>query len=576
MLFSKAVRLRLTKINFKDFSTCKETWTPSGTTPIQYNLKDFTVQNEPTFSYEVGSKERRVLESTIKRCQKECEEIPIIIGGKEFKSDRAVYQSSPFNHKSKIAKFYHATPELVWQAIVAAKEARIKWEKVPFEERFKIWLKAADLISGPWRQKLNGATMLGQGKTVIQCEIDSAAELADFLRFNALYAREMLKWQPISENPSIIKNSMRLRGLEGFVAAVSPFNFTAIGGNLAYTPALMGCAVIWKPSDTAVLASWRIFQVMKEAGLPDGVVNFIPCDGPVFGDSITVCPHLACINFTGSVATFNALWKRVAEKLTLYRNYPRLVGECGGKNFHFIHPSANLENAVNCTIRSAFEYSGQKCSACSRLYVPQSLWGKFKEGLVERMKEIKIGDPTDFSVFSSAVIDEKAYDRIVGYIGHAKRNLKILHGGNHCQKEGWYIYPTLVQTTDPADKIMREEVFGPVLTAFVYPDDELENVLKLVDETTPFALTGSVFAEDEAFLEGAKETFKYSAGNYYVNDRSTGAVVGQQPFGGARHSGTNDKAGAPGYLHKFVSPQTVKQCFIPLKEWKYSYMELNK
>ncbi|KAA0203415.1 hypothetical protein HAZT_HAZT004543 [Hyalella azteca] len=477
------------------------------------------------------------------------------------------------NPKIKVAKFYHATPELVQKAIDVALTARADWERVPLADKFNMWLKAADLMAGKYRQELNAATMLGQSKTVIQAEIDAAAELIDFLRFNAYYAQQAIKWQPVSPDKSSTLNSIRWRGLEGFVAAVSPFNFTAIGGNLAYTPAMMGNCVLWKPSDTAVLSNYIIYKIMREAGVPAGVVNFVPADGPDFGDTITQSPHFAALNFTGSVPTFNRLWTQVGNNLSKYRNFPRLVGECGGKNYHLVHSSADVTSVVNGTIRSAFEYCGQKCSACSRLYVPKSLWPQ--EGLVARQQELKVGDVREFDTFMGAVIDETAFTRITGYIERAKASstLSIIAGGKYDKSKGFFVEPTIVQTSDPMDRIMKEEIFGPVLAVYVYPDADIDAIIKLVDDTTPYALTGAIFAQDQSWLETATEKLKNSAGNFYINDKSTGSVVAQQPFGGSRLSGTNDKAGGPQYALKWASAQAVKQTFVPLTDVKYRYMD---
>ncbi|XP_073839814.1 delta-1-Pyrroline-5-carboxylate dehydrogenase 1 [Musca autumnalis] len=539
------------------------------------NLKDFQTYNEPILEYKKGSAERKALEEALKRTAAKCEEIPIVIGGKEIRTDKVVHQVMPHNHQHKLAKFYYADSKTIQSAIKTAVETQPKWDRTTLSERLKIWEKAADLMAGKYRQELNAATMLGQSKTVIQAEIDAAAELIDFFRLNAFFLKECAKYQPISENIKITKNSMRYRGIDGFIAAVSPFNFTAIGGNLAYTPALMGNAVLWKPSDTAVLSNWRIFNIMREAGVPDGVVNFVPADGPVFGDTITASPHLAGINFTGSVPTFNRLWKQVGVNIDKYVNFPRLIGECGGKNFHFIHPSADVETVVAGTIRSAFEFCGQKCSACSRMYVPESLWPKIKDGLIAEAAKLKIGDVQDFSTFTSAVIDDKAFKRITSYIEHAKTspNLTILAGGTYSDAKGYFIDPTIVQATDPKDKIMTEEIFGPVLTVYVYKDADLQKTMNLVHTSTQFALTGAVFAQDESFLKHALEEFKMAAGNFYINDKSTGSVVGQQPFGGGRMSGTNDKAGGPHYILRWTSPQAIKETFVPLRDIEYPYMK---
>ncbi|XP_064545725.1 delta-1-pyrroline-5-carboxylate dehydrogenase, mitochondrial [Drosophila montana] len=545
-----------------------------GSVVIQPKLKDFTISNEPILTYRKDSPERKALKQALESTAATCEEVPIVIGGKEYKTDKVMHQVMPHNHAHKLAKFYYADKKLLEKAIKTAVEAQVKWDRVPLEERFAIWEHAADLIAGKYRQELNAATMLGQAKTVIQAEIDAACELVDFIRIHAFFLKECVKYQPISEDLKVTKNSLRYRGIDGFIAAVSPFNFTAIGGNLAYTPALMGNAVLWKPSDTALLSNWRIFNIMREAGVPDGVVNFVPADGPVFGDTITASPHLAGINFTGSVPTFNRLWKQVGENLDKYVNFPRLIGECGGKNFHFVHSSADVQSVVTTTLRSAFEYSGQKCSACSRMYVPESLWPDIKAGLLCEVKKLKIDDVQDMSTFTSAVIDDKAFKRITGYIEHAKKspNLEIIAGGTYSDDKGYFIDPTIVVSKDPKDRIMTEEIFGPLVTIYVYKDSDLYDTMKLVHTTTQFALTGAVFGQDESFIKCALEEFKMSAGNFYINDKSTGAVVGQQPFGGGRKSGTNDKAGGPHYILRFTSPQSIKETFVPLRDINYPYM----
>ncbi|CAH1405558.1 unnamed protein product [Nezara viridula] len=538
-------------------------------------IDDFTVKNEPVLTYLPGSQERREIEEALKKTASNTEDVPIIIGGKEYRTSEVRYQVMPHNHQKKIAKFYYATPELVQKAITAAVEAQRQWDLVPLKERINIWLRAADMMATKYRQTLNAATMLGQAKTVIQAEIDSAAELIDFIRLNAYFAKEAVKYQPISPDPKSTINWHRYRGLDGFIAAVSPFNFTAIGGNLAYTPALMGCSTLWKPSDTALLSNYTIYKIMTEAGVPPGVVNFIPTDGPVFGDNITASPYLAGINFTGSVPTFNRLWAQVGQNINKYRSYPRLIGECGGKNFHFVHPSAEVETVVPATIRSAFEFCGQKCSACARMYVPQSLWPKIKDGLISLRNKLKVGDVNEFDTFMSAVIDDKAFKRIKGYIEHAKSssNLEIIGGGKYSDKTGYFIEPTIIQTKDPLDKLMTEEIFGPVLSIYVYPDKDVNKTLELVDTSTPYALTGAVFGKDESFQKMALNKLRNTAGNYYINDKSTGSVVGQQPFGGSRMSGTNDKAGGPHYVLRWASPQAIKETFVPQTEWAYPYMK---
>lgn len=539
------------------------------------NLTDFTVKNEPVLSYLPGSKERSDVEAALKKYENVTEDVPIVIGGKEYRTDDVRYQVMPHDHQKKVAKFYYATPELVGKAIESSLEAKKEWEKVPLDERIKLFLNVADQMSTQYRADLNATTMLGQSKTIIQAEIDAAAELIDFLRFNCYFGKELFKYQPISEDPAVTLNLMRYRSLEGFVASVSPFNFTAIAGNLAFTPAIMGNGVVWKPSDTAILSNYLIYKIFRDAGFPDGLVNFVPADGPVFGNATTKHNQLAAINFTGSVPTFQWLWKAVGNNLQNYTGFPRMIGECGGKNYHFVHSAADVESVVCSTIRSAYEYQGQKCSACSRMYVPESLWPKIKEGLVEKQKTLKMGPVTEFDSFMGAVIDKKAFDRISGYIKDAKSgpNTKIIAGGNCDDSVGYFIEPTVVETSTPTDKIFKEELFGPVLTVYVYKDADTMKTLNSVGQDTPYALTGAVYSQDQAFANEAANILKGTAGNFYVNDKSTGSVVGQQPFGGAKLSGTNDKAGGPHYMLKWASAQAIKQTFVPLTDIQYPYMK---
>lgn len=537
-------------------------------------LEDFSVENEPIISYVKGSTERANLELALKQLSEGTEDIPIVIGSEEFRTPQWQYQRMPHDHAKSVAKFYNADEKLLQKAIDTAVLAQKKWDRTPVEQRISIWRKAADLMAGKYRQTLNAATMLGQAKTVIQAEIDSAAELIDFIRMNAFFLKEHIKYQPISTDRTVTLNSLRFRGIDGFVAAVSPFNFTAIGGNLAYTPALMGNAVLWKPSHTAVLSNWTIFKIMREAGLPPGVVNFVPAEGPVFGDIITSSAYLAGLNFTGSVPTFQRLWRQVGENITKYQNFPRLIGECGGKNFHFVHASADIGSVATATVRAAFEYSGQKCSACSRAYVPESMWPKLKSELLKLIADLKFGDVQDFSVFSSAVIDDRAFDRIKSYIEYARQTngLDIICGGSCDDTKGYFIQPTIIETKNPLDKLMTEEIFGPVLAVYVYKDKDLFETMRLVESSTAFALTGAVFAQDQEFLKLALEEFKTVTGNFYINDKSTGSVVGQQPFGGGRMSGTNDKAGGTHYCLRWTSPQSIKETFVPLRDVGYPYM----
>lgn len=531
------------------------------------------VKNEPILGFLEGSLERKELLQALESLKGKTEEIPCVVGDKQVWTKDIQYQLSPFNHSHKVAKFCYADKELINKAILASVAARKEWDLKPVQDRAQILFKAADVIGGPKRAEILAKTMIGQGKTVIQAEIDAAAELIDFFRFNAKHAIEIEMQQPLDAPGST--NTMLYRGLEGFVAAVSPFNFTAIGGNLAGTPALMGNVVLWKPSDTAMSASYAVYNVLRECGMPPNIIQFLPADGPVFGDTITASEHLTGINFTGSVPTFKRLWKQVAQNLDTYRTFPRLAGECGGKNFHFVHKSADVQSVVMGTIRSAFEYGGQKCSACSRMYVPDTLWPQIKQGLLSVHKEIKVGDPVkDFSTFFSAVIDDKSFARIKKWLDHAKSSpsLNVIAGGNCDNRKGYFVEPTIIETKDPQDAIMNEEIFGPVLTVYVYPENNYKEALHLIDNTSPYALTGAVYAQDRIVIEEAAKALRNAAGNYYVNDKSTGSVVAQQPFGGARASGTNDKPGGPHYVLRWTSPQVVKQTHVPLTEWKYPYM----
>jgi len=537
-------------------------------------IQDFKVVNEPILGYLQGSKERTALESALSKHATQCEDIPIVIGGKEYRTDNVQYQVMPHDHQKKVAKFYWATPELVQLSIDTALAAKKDWEAVPINDKIQMFLKVADQMADQYRADLNATTMLGQAKTIIQAEIDSACELIDFFRFNCFFAKELHSYQPISEDPSTTLNLLRYRALEGFIASVTPFNFTAIAGNLAYTPCVMGNVSVWKPSDTAILSNYLIYKIFRDAGFPDGVVNFVPADGPVFGKTVTAHPDLASVNFTGSVPTFQWLWKAVGENLQNYAGFPKLIGECGGKNYHFVHPTAEVETVVASTIRSAFEYSGQKCSACSRVYAPESLWPQIKEGLVEIQKGLKIGAATDADSFTSAVIDKKSFDRVSGYIKHAKSspNCSIVAGGGFDDSVGYFIEPTVVQTSTPEDKIFQEEIFGPVVTVYVYKDAEAKETMQSIIKHSPYSLTGALYCQDQEWANMAAQELRPSAGNFYVNDKSTGSVVGQQPFGGARLSGTNDKAGGPHYMLKWASPQAVKQTFVPLPSVSYPYM----
>uniref|UniRef100_A0A914YX92 Multifunctional fusion protein n=1 Tax=Panagrolaimus superbus TaxID=310955 RepID=A0A914YX92_9BILA len=530
--------------------------------------------NEPILDYKKGSTERKALEKALEEYASKTIDVPLVIGKERITRKLEHEQVMPSDHKHVIAKYTWATEDDIKHAIETGLEAREKWHMKTLKERADILLHAADLCAGKYRMALNATTMLGQGKNILQAEIDAACELIDFFRFNAYFALDLEKYQPISTKAS--KNSMLYRALEGFVAAIAPFNFTAIGGNLASAPALMGNVVLWKPSDTAVLSNYIIYQILEEAGIPPGVISFLPSDGPVFGNTVCDHKHLAAINFTGSVPTFKYIWKRVGENLDKYVSYPKLIGECGGKNFHFIHPSADMDSVAPATIRSTYEYSGQKCSACSRIYLPESQWETFKEKFSAIHKQVKMGDVRDGSIFMSAVIDSKAFARIKKYIDAAKSGTdgaKIILGGKCDDSKGYFVEPTLIQVTNPESKILTEEIFGPVLTAYVYPDSEVESVVRSIKDATPYGLTGAVFSGDKDFLYKARDILRDAVGNLYLNDKSTGSIVGQQPFGGARMSGTNDKAGGPHYALKWSSPQTIKETFEPVREWRYTSMD---
>ncbi|XP_072019288.1 delta-1-pyrroline-5-carboxylate dehydrogenase, mitochondrial-like [Amphiura filiformis] len=528
--------------------------------------------NEPMKDYVKGTPERKGVEEALDKLWNSVEEIPCVIGGQNVESEDVRWETSPFDHGHRLSRVHHANKAMLNKAIDAALAARKEWEARPLEERVKIFNKAADLIAGKYRYELLAAGMLVQGKTVWQAEIDIVTELADFYRFHAQYALDLAAWQPLSTEVS--SNKFVMRGMEGFVAAVSPFNFAAIGGNLAGTPAMMGNVVLWKPSRSCIQPSYRIFNILREAGVPDGVINFVPSTGPDFGDAITSSPHLAAVNFTGSNATFSGIWKQVAQNLDKYITYPRLVGETGGKNYHLIHKSADIDTVVNCSVRSAFEYGGQKCSACSRLYVPDSMWPTVKEKMLETTKQLKLGPTNDFTSFLSAVIDGKSFDNIKTYLDYAKSNpnVTVLAGGNCDKSKGYFVEPTIVETSDPHDKLMTEEIFGPVVAVYVYPENKYDETIQLVNGTSEYGLTGAIFARDQGVIDTTQSALRDSAGNFYINDKCTGAVVGQQPFGGARGSGTNDKAGAPSYILRWVSPQTVKETHNPITDWRYPHM----
>jgi 1-pyrroline-5-carboxylate dehydrogenase len=529
-----------------------------------------TAVNEPVKSYAPGSPERAALKSRLTSMAAERIEIPIIIGGQEIRTGKMGQTVMPFDHGHVLADYHLAAPEHVQQAIDAALEARREWASWPWEDRAAVILKAADLLATTFNATLNAATMLGQAKTAYQSEIDAACELIDFWRFNAQYAQEIYQEQPA--NGPGVWNQLEYRALEGFIYAVSPFNFTAIGGNLSSAPALMGNTAVWKPATTAILSGYYTMKIFEAAGLPPGVINFVPGNAAAVSEVVLNSPDLAGIHFTGSTEVFQSMWKTVGGNIGRYKTYPRLVGETGGKDFIIAHPSADPEAVAVAIVRGGFEYQGQKCSAASRVYIPQSMWGEVRDRTVAMMRDIKMGDPRDFRNFMSAVIDKKAFDRISGYLTEAKQSASIIQGGGCDSSKGYFIEPTLVQTEDPSYRMMCEEIFGPVVTAYAYPDEKWAETLQILDSTSPYALTGAVFARERAAVREATSALRNAAGNFYINDKPTGAVVGQQPFGGARASGTNDKAGSKSNLTRWVSTRTIKETFVPATDYKYPFM----
>ncbi|MBA2687876.1 MAG: L-glutamate gamma-semialdehyde dehydrogenase [Gemmatimonadaceae bacterium] len=526
--------------------------------------------NEPVRSYAPGSPERAALKDRLKSMAGERVDIPLIIGGEEIRTGDTAQSVMPHDHKHVLADWHKAKPEYVQKAIDASASAAKDWANWAWEDRAAVFLKAAELLTTTWRSTLNAATMLGQSKTAFQAEIDAACELIDFWRFNPHFAQELYAEQPLSDHT--MWNQLDYRPLEGFVYAVTPFNFTSIAGNLPTAPALMGNTVIWKPASSSMLSAYYIMRLLEDAGLPPGVINLVPGDAGMISDKLLSDPSLAGVHFTGSTTVFNSMWKTIGSNMSHYKSYPRVVGETGGKDFIVAHSSADPAALAVAIVRGGFEYQGQKCSAASRVYVPQSLWAEVKERAVAMLKEIKMGDVTDFRNFMGAVIDKKAFDKISEYLDHGAKNAKVVHGGTARGETGYFIEPTLIETTDPAYKLLCEEIFGPVVTAHVYKDDKWDDVLRLVDQTSPYALTGAVFARDRTAVRTAAASLRNSAGNFYVNDKPTGAVVGQQPFGGARGSGTNDKAGSKLNLVRWVSARNIKETFSPPVDFKYPFM----
>ena len=530
-------------------------------------------RNEPILAYAPGSPERRALRAQVEKMSKEVIEIAPLIGGRAVQTGVTAEAVMPHNHRHVLAVWHKAGPKEVEQAIGTALEAHRTWSRMPWEHRAAVFLKAADLLAGPYRMVLNVATMLGQSKTAHQAEIDSACELIDFWRFNLAYAEEIYRQQPRS-SPGCW-NYVDYRPLEGFVFAVTPFNFTSIAGNLPTAPAIMGNTVLWKPAPSAMYAAHFIMEVLETAGLPPGVVNMLPGMGADVGDPVLASPDLAGVHFTGSTATFQGIWETVGRNIRGYKAYPRIVGETGGKDFVFAHPSAEVPALATALVRGAFEFQGQKCSAASRAFIPASLWPALEAALREQIAEIRVGDVADFGNFMGAVIDRAAFAKIRGYIDFARSSPdgEILVGGACDDSKGYFIEPTVVLAKRPDLRLMREEIFGPVLTVYVYEDQEMDGTLKICDQGSPYGLTGAVFARDRGAIATIAEALRHAAGNFYINDKPTGAVVGQQPFGGGRASGTNDKAGSALNLLRWVSPRTIKETFSPPTDFRYPFMQ---
>ena len=529
--------------------------------------------NERTLNYAPGCRERQGLNAELDRMSTEILDIPLIIGGQEIRTGQTGTVTMPHDHQHVIARYHLAGEKEVKLAIAAALKARREWESVSWVERISVTLKAAELLAQKYRFVINAATMLGQGKNVYQAEIDAACESIDFLRFNASFVSRIYQEQPLS-SPGII-NRIEYRPLEGFVFTVTPFNFTAIASNLNMAPVVMGNTTVWKPASTSVLSNYMLMQIFRESGFPDGVINFVPGSGSLIGKITLGHREMTGIHFTGSTGTFNGIWRTIAENMAGYRSYPRIVGETGGKDFIFVHPSADAQEVAVAIVRGAFEYQGQKCSAASRAYIPTSLWPGIKERIGDMLSQVTVGDVREFSHFMNAVIDEASFDNIMDYIGYSKNSpeAEVIFGGTGDKTTGYFIRPTVILTTNPHFRSMEEEIFGPVMTIFVYPDRDFEETLHLCDQTSPYGLTGSVFSRDRTALNTACRVLRYAAGNIYFNDKPTGAVVGQQPFGGARGSGTNDKSGSYINLLRWTNPRTIKETLIPSTEFTYPYMK---
>lgn len=530
-------------------------------------------ENEGILAYREGSREKTEVKEKLQELKREVTEIPVIVGGEEIKTGNMGKRTSPEDHNLLLAEYHKAGDEEIEKAIQASMDAKDAWAHMPWEERVAIFLKAADLVAGPYRSTINAATMLGQGKNIYQAEIDAACELIDFLRFNAYFMSEIMKEQPHS--PDNTWNRMDYRPLDGFVFAVTPFNFTAIAGNLPTAPAMAGNTVIWKPASSAVYSAYLFMKILEEAGLPKGVINFLPGSGAEIGEKILPHKDLAGVHFTGSTKTFQYMWKTIGKNISGYRNYPRIVGETGGKDFVVVHPSADIRPIAAALVRGAFEYQGQKCSAASRAYVPKSLWPKIKEEFIALTKELKVGSTEDFRNFVNPVIDKKSFEKITSYIDFAKesKEAEILLGGTYDDSIGYFVDPTIIETTNPRFKTMVEEIFGPVITMYVYEDEKYDEILHECDEATDYALTGSIFAKDREAVIKAEKVLQQAAGNFYINDKPTGSIVNQQPFGGARASGTNDKAGSKLNMQRWMSARSIKETYIAPRDYRYPFME---
>jgi len=533
--------------------------------------------NEPILNYEPGSKHKSDLKKEINKQLSEVLEIPCIVNGKKIYTNNTVTQVVPHNHKHILANVHLAGKKEIEEACKSAVKAQTDWIALGMENRAQIFEKCADLLAKKWRMKINAATMLNQSKTVFQAEVDAACELIDFWKFNAHYAREFHdQLQPLV-SPEGTLNTTEIRPLEGFILAITPFNFTSIAANLPSAPALVGCTAIWKPSRNSYYSNYLLMQLMMEAGLPNGVINFLPGSGSEIAETALVNPDFAGIHFTGSTDVFQGIWQRIAKALPSLKGYPRIVGETGGKDFVVAHPDCDKRGLLVALLRGSFEYQGQKCSAASRAYIPESVWNGINEDLISEINKIKMGDCNDFTNFMTAVIDKRAFKKITGYIDRAKNDsdCHIVVGGNSDNSKGWFIEPTIIVTKNPESETMVEEIFGPVLTVYVYDDKDFDSVLDLCDKASPYALTGSIFSSDEENIQKAYDRLRFTAGNFYINDKPTGAVVAQQPFGGARASGTNDKAGGPLNLLRWISPRSIKRNNLEIHDWEYPFMDEN-